>query len=92
MSDLPFRLRSEDRADGDDDDGVAIAIEVEKLGQIEADVLMMNGYIGEARQAVREALARIDSPTVRRLLHRAQRANNDAIGKGLGIVERTRTL
>ena len=87
---MNLNLKPDDQPETEDD--FAIAIEFGTLSEIESNVLMMNGYIGEARLAVREALSRIDSPGIRRLLFRAQRANDDAIKRGLDVVKRARSL
>lgn len=90
MADDRIDLKPEDRADDDAD--LAVAVTFDALGDIESDVHAMNGFASEARQAVKEALGRTDNPAIRRLLHRAQRANDDVIRRGLDVVKRTRSL
>lgn len=87
---MSLPLKPEDRA-GDDGD-TAIAVELETLGEIEAKVLMMNGYLGEVRQAIREAKGLTDSPRMNRLLNRALRASDDGLREGLAVVARARSL
>lgn len=92
-----FPLKPEDQpaaATSSDDDGdIAIAVDVRDLGAIEAEVLMLNGYIGESKLAIRSVLNKLaDGSPHKRALYRSMRAQDDALKLGARILEQTREL
>lgn len=93
--DRPLNLKPEDSAPAPhlhDEDDVAIAVGIKDLGDIEAKIFVINGFTAEARQSIRQALNLIGPGQTRRLLHRAQRAMDDAVKVGLDVVNQTRGL
>lgn len=78
-----LKLRPEDRAVSDPPaldaelDDVAIALDLETLGEIESKVLTVGGFNAEARTAIRQAAGRIAPGETRRLVLRAARALDD---------------
>jgi hypothetical protein len=95
MTDRPFNLKPEDQpaASPVDDDDIAIALDVKDLGAIEAQILMLNGFLGESRLATRAALHLLaQGSRARRLLYRSLRAQDDALKAGLAVVTQTREL
>jgi hypothetical protein len=88
--DRPLERRRDDRIDGDDD--LAIAVDMETLGDIENKVFSINGFNAEARAAIRQVANRLGPGETRRLALRACRALDDAIRVGGDLVTQTRGL
>lgn len=97
----PLDRRPEDRApapsapgyehDAEPDD-LAIALDLDTLGEIENKVFTINGFNAEARTAIRHAVNLVGPGETRRLLFRAARALDDAIRVGGDLVGQTRGL
>lgn len=76
----------------DEDDVVAIALDIETLGDIENKVFTINGFNAEARSAIRQVANRLAPGQTRRLALQACRALDDAIRVGGDLVTQTRGL